>query len=242
MGDKNVGLQGLLSTGEPALLRSPDMCQWGGSPHKGHPHLVLGQVIAAATILLPVATSLAMLSAATCSMEGLELWQPAAGAVVAFALIVPGSLANHLGHAICGHWVIPCQKMDRAGVVISASVGSWALSQNAEFSALAALASCATVLAMLCGPAAIKNDCNLLTICVGVIVMYNLTAAFIFRSDWDPFALPAAASLGFGLAVFAIDPFGVWTDAVWHLALATYAYFITESCVALQCKLYGGCC
>ncbi|CAE8650400.1 unnamed protein product, partial [Polarella glacialis] len=225
-------------------------CSWGGGSWKHHPQVAHAQVAAAATILLPWIVSLALVQDSGClDLVALgsqpdarkSIWEPVSGVVLAFTVVVPGSVANHLAHAIVGHYVSPFQKLDRAGILLSAAIGCWSLSQSVAFAMAGSSMALAIFLAMLVGPEAIRDNCDLITMGVGGLVIFNLSGCFICRDRWDPDALPALGSICLGFVVFGLEMFGVWTDAVWHFAITVYAYFVTQSCISLQRQLIGGC-
>eukprot|EP00747_Dinoflagellata_sp_TGD_P222274 gnl/TRDRNA2_/TRDRNA2_93990_c0_seq1.p1 gnl/TRDRNA2_/TRDRNA2_93990_c0~~gnl/TRDRNA2_/TRDRNA2_93990_c0_seq1.p1 ORF type:complete len:280 (-),score=33.46 gnl/TRDRNA2_/TRDRNA2_93990_c0_seq1:123-854(-) len=216
------------------------ICVWGGAEEKDNPQLPLSQSVAALTILFPALVAYTSLKQVDCAITPLNAG-PACLTPICFAAIVPGSVSNHLGCAVARHWVTPLQKWDRIGIMLSSVLASWSCSQNLAFAASSAVLTAVVLLAMFVGPEHIRQNCDLVTMAVGAIVMYAQLAMFRLHEDWDPNAVSAVICMCSGFIVFRLAPFGVWTDAVWHLQLTIYAYFNSQYAIALEHRLYGGC-
>mmetsp|Transcript_16720 Transcript_16720/g.30853 ORF Transcript_16720/g.30853 Transcript_16720/m.30853 type:complete len:247 (-) Transcript_16720:10-750(-) len=210
---------------------------WGAAPYKHHPWLPAAQVSAAVLMFWPLLTACLAFwmrgctRHASCSIETILSW----------ILVMPMSIANHLGHAAIRRWVPVLQKLDRMTIALGSVVGSWALSQNLWFTAGSLLLSGAVIALMWISPRRYRDSEILGTCGVAIAILYGLIPMLVFRPAYDPNFLPAAAAIISGFALFQLDPFGVWTDAVWHGLLGIYTYYCTLSAAGMDHRLFGQC-
>jgi len=225
----------------------PDQDQisaWGAPYFPDDPWTPVSQIVAAATMLAP--TLVAYMVGKWCSCE-IVLWngRPSGTGVLAVIVLLPGSFANHLACAAYRKWMPPCQKADRIGITVSVILQCWAGSQNLLYTAVAMLFAVTHCLLVTIGPLRQGATVDTSTNCVGALVVYGLCSMQI-PQDWDkwklnPYFCFAAPTLFMGFAVFILTPVRAWTDTIWHIFLAIYAFFTIFWTSVLERELYGGC-
>mmetsp|Transcript_123670 Transcript_123670/g.385079 ORF Transcript_123670/g.385079 Transcript_123670/m.385079 type:complete len:236 (+) Transcript_123670:69-776(+) len=217
-----------------------DQCVGWGAPYfEDDPQTSAAQVAAAAAMMGPVLVEYIICASSSCDMRMFDGRPPSSG-VIAYAVLLPGSVANHLTCALRRRWVPLCQKADRIGVTIAVAIQCWALSQSMLYTAVGALLSASYVFLVTCSPPRFRDNQEAATLIVGAIVVYG-AGSMLVTQGLDLLFLLAVAALLSGFAVFLRMPAGPWTDAVWHLLLAVYAVFTGLALVRSDRRLYGGC-
>jgi len=217
---------------------------WGAAYFAEDAWTPVAQVVAAVTMLGPVAVEYVICARSACDISILN-GSPTGFGVLAYACLLPGSVSNHLACALYRKWVPECQKLDRTGVTIAVVLQSWACSQSVAYTAIAGLLSVSYAYLVTCSPPRFRDNQELATLIVGAIVVYGLLSMqipqYIQTGQLNPYFFPAAAAVGTGFTVFLQMPVRAWTDAVWHACLTLYAVFTGFWIVKLEREVYGGC-
>eukprot|EP00927_Polykrikos_kofoidii_P063514 TRINITY_DN58345_c0_g1_i1.p1 TRINITY_DN58345_c0_g1~~TRINITY_DN58345_c0_g1_i1.p1 ORF type:complete len:260 (-),score=29.48 TRINITY_DN58345_c0_g1_i1:51-743(-) len=213
---------------------------WGAAPHLHHPRLPVAQVTAAATMFVPLAIGIIEIWGAGCT-RGLLDGSRAQIALLTWVAVMPASIANHLGHAINRRWIPALQKLDRASIVFGSALGSFALSGSYVFSAVMVVFGVCLLFAMYIASPKYSNNENLATACTGLAILYSLLPMYFFRDELDPYLLPSFGIILTGFGIFQFDPFGVWTDSIWHLILGGFLFCNVGSAILLDRRIHGDC-
>jgi len=190
-------------------------------------------------MVLPIVTTILAMQGRGCA--GLLSGRPMGTGLLCWLTVLPASVANHLGHARFRFWQPPLQKLDRAFISLSSVLACWGMSQSLLFTGAGALLGMAIVFMLLAAPRHIRDDENLITGCVGGLVVYALSGMALFRDGLDPYFIPAAFCLFSGAAVFNFEVGSIWADAIWHVLLGGYGLFVALSAANFEEHLHGSC-
>lgn len=213
---------------------------WGAAPFKNNPYLLIAQRTAALTMFLPLAAGCVCRWNFDCRVP-LGAGSQSCLFTLSWIIVMPMAILNHCAHASSGQWQVVNQKLDRTFISIGLMPGTWALSQNIYYTAVQVVFGCSVIVVMWAGPQRYRDSEILATGCVGIAIQYALLSIMIFGGFFDLNFWLAEGALLAGMLSFQLDPFGLWTDAIWHGLLAISWYVATRSSIAVDQVLFGHC-
>lgn len=149
---------------------------WGAKYFPEDEWTPVAQVFAAVTMLGPLLVECIICERGSCDIHFFN-GRPSGTGVLAYALLLPGSLSNHLACAVYRKWIPIFQKADRIGCTFAVVLQCWATSQNTLYTGIAALLSASYVVLLTCSPSRFRDDADTATLIVGA------TRAFLVKEN-----------------------------------------------------------
>lgn len=239
-----IGDKGFMDYTKGEVVGSDGLSGWGAPYFEEDTWQPISQVVAAVSMLGPVGATWIVAEANGCDIDYSSM-RPVGTGIIAYTVLLPGSIASHLSCAIYRRWVPRCQKADRIGVALSVVLQCWACSQNPIYTVVGALLAVTYIALITCCLSRFQMDADTASLMVGAFVVFGLCSMQIPHNwlDWrfNPYFILAAAPLFAGFAVFIITPVRSWTDTVWHVFLTLYAISTGYWIVKLERDIYGSC-
>lgn len=182
--------------------------------------------------------ALPVTSAAVFAYKGSDFGFGAWWLILAFAVTVPGSVANHLFFVYRGRSSPLLMKLDRTSLSLGAALGSWSVSQSGPFFGIAVAIWALVNAAMYVGPARVRDGYWLMTLGPGFLLVYStIGLAAFWPHGFNPYFLPEAGVLAAGVVCMITRPIGAWSHPLFHVCLAVVAGIASASAHDLDAAL-----